>query len=527
MSLPFAYFPVGAAAQETSNPGSTVNAPSSIARLEPWSPDLRSSNITSLTQFPVGAQFSVRVNVTNPEQMTGYDVSVNYNITAGPNPLQALKTGLELFGSLMDPANPPAGCSVLVARNLIDMPPGRIRFAAVLVGGCSVSGTGTLFTLWFKVSRIGATSINIILTDSSGKTVTIILGPGPSFPELPFEPVNAYFRNKAGVPPVASFAFNPSNPARNQTVLFDASASYDPGNYSMPGKGIRRYYWFFGDLAFGYYLTADGVQASHVFTFSYNVPAVGSFSVHLVVWDVDNDLPSDHIEVVTILPGPREGLSINWSGYIVEGSVSSVSQVTGSWKVPSIVGSCPATDQHASFWVGIDGSNSPTVEQVGTESACISGQPQYFAWYEFYPKNPVLIKKMTLSPGDIITAQVSAKQDRFTVSIQDVTSGASFSKSERVKGAFRSSAEWIAEAPSNTSGIVPLANFGRIIFGHESTGQAGTCSVTIGGTNGPIGAFNPHIIVVVMVNSALVIKALPSTLSPDQSSFFVDWKSAL
>src|SRR5438046_6649382 len=62
--------------------------------------------------------------------------------------------------------------------------------------------------------------------------------------------------------------------------------------------------------------------------------------------------------------------STNWSGYAVTGASGSVSDAKGSWTVPAIQGSCPSTNQYSSFWVGIDGFSSGTVEQKIGRASC-------------------------------------------------------------------------------------------------------------------------------------------------------------
>jgi len=57
--------------------------------------------------------------------------------------------------------------------------------------------------------------------------------------------------------------------------------------------------------------------------------------------------------------------SSNWSGYAVTAGRSTVTDVKGSWIVPPV--SCSGSNQYASLWVGIDGYNSSTVEQIGTD----------------------------------------------------------------------------------------------------------------------------------------------------------------
>src|SRR5215471_21207636 len=97
---------------------------------------------------------------------------------------------------------------------------------------------------------------------------------------------------------------------------------------------------------------------------------------------------------------------------------------------------------------------------------------------------------MSIRPGDVIEAEVqySLATRRFTVTITDKTTGQSFSTSTKVNGAQRSSAEWIAEAPSSASGILPLADFGTVDFGVDP-GVANPDTAAVGGATGPIGSF--------------------------------------
>src|SRR5881296_4533327 len=210
--------------------------------------------------------------------------------------------------------------------------------------------------------------------------------------------------------------------------------------------------------------------------------------------------------------------STNWSGYAVTGPSGSVSDAKGSWTVPAIQGSCPSTNQYSSFWVGIDGFNSGTVEQTGTDSDCQNGAPTYYAWFEFYPHPSFLINGMAITPGDHMTAQASFSGRSFTVTITDTTTGASFSTSAKVRSAQRSSAEWIAEAPSSSGGILPLANFGTVSFS--------SCTATISGTTGTIGSFGAAVQQITMVTSSGTVKAQPSALSGSGDGFSVTWKSS-
>jgi hypothetical protein len=46
---------------------------------------------------------------------------------------------------------------------------------------------------------------------------------------------------------------------------------------------------------------------------------------------------------------------------------------------------CTSTRTLSSFWVGLDGFSSQTVEQTGSEVDCVHGQARYFGWFEMFP----------------------------------------------------------------------------------------------------------------------------------------------
>lgn len=187
-----------------------------------------------------------------------------------------------------------------------------------------------------------------------------------------------------------------------------------------------------------------------------------------------------------------------------------------------------ATNQYSSFWVGIDGYSSNTVEQTGTDSDCQSGKPTYYAWYEFYPQPSFIISSLTIRPGDTIFADVKyTSGNSFTIVIKDLTTGKSFSTSHKVSSAQRTSAEWIAEAPYS-GGILPLADFGTVSFGYDSTAVVSTCYATVSGVTRPIGSFGSSVQTITMVSqsSSTTIKAQPSALSSDGTSFSITWYHA-
>ncbi len=236
--------------------------------------------------------------------------------------------------------------------------------------------------------------------------------------------------------------------------------------------------------------------------------------------------------VGSILPAPdythapripmKDGTSANWAGYDIKGSPGSMTDVKGSWVVPAVA--CSGGSQYSSFWVGIDGDGSSTVEQIGTDSDCSSGIARYYAWYEFYPK-PSFSINMAIKPGDVMSGEVKyAGRGQFTVTLKDMTTGASYSKTAKVSSAQMSSAEWIAEAPSS-GGILPLANFGTAQFGYNYTGIPATNYATVNGVTGNMALFGSALQPITMVSSSGV-KAQPSSVSADGTSFSVQWASS-
>ena len=230
---------------------------------------------------------------------------------------------------------------------------------------------------------------------------------------------------------------------------------------------------------------------------------------------------------LTEAPKKKATDSGNWAGYAAATNLSepqsgSVSAVSGSWTVPAVTGSGTA---YSSVWVGIDGYSSSTVEQIGTESDVINGQPRYYAWYEMYPNGSVHITTMTVSPGDSISASVDyltqgAHADQFQLTITDAShANDSFTTYQSAPQAQRSSAEWIVEAPvsaSDTSDVLPLANFASVTFTNASA--------TISGVTGPIDCSSWQATAINMVNSGVTTASTSNlTDTAGASSFTVTW----
>jgi Peptidase A4 family len=213
-------------------------------------------------------------------------------------------------------------------------------------------------------------------------------------------------------------------------------------------------------------------------------------------------------------PGPST--STNWAGYAVSGGT--FTDVKGTWVEPAVT--CPTfRSSYSAFWVGlggfVGGDGNGGLEQIGTDSDCHFGSPEYSAWYEILPDVSTSIQ-LAISPGDTISAEVNTDLTSATLTITDDTTGQTFATQQTLSIVDATSAEWIAEAPAQCFGgdnclPLPLADFGTVFFSGSSTtenGHVGTISdaswtptsIQLGGRAGA---------------------AVPAALSPDGSGFSV------
>jgi hypothetical protein len=204
--------------------------------------------------------------------------------------------------------------------------------------------------------------------------------------------------------------------------------------------------------------------------------------------------------------GPTQLLSSNWSGYADVGS--GFDGVSATWVEPAIT--CGQAPTIAVFWVGIDGLFSGTVEQDGTLAECENGTPSYFTWWEMFPTNDIQVVGTT-NPGDSISAFVTRANDQYSLSVTDNNTGQGFDTSQTCTNCADSSVEWIAEAPSDSAGILPLAD-----FQHWSVTSATAASPAKGGV---ISTFPDYELT--MIDSMNVIEAAPSPLAAAGNAFGV------
>jgi hypothetical protein len=240
--------------------------------------------------------------------------------------------------------------------------------------------------------------------------------------------------------------------------------------------------------------------------------------------------------------GASVDISSNWSGYAVTGVGStanvastsmSFSDVTGTWTQP--VATCtPGLSTSAAIWVGLGGYTlgSNSLEQTGTSADCDgNGKATYYAWYELVPADSVTIK-LKIFAGDTVTSTVLIKGTDVLVQVKNRTRHTAFTKHLAMAEPDLTSAEWIAEAPSEctVSGFcrtVPLTNFGSLTFSKVAALGNG-----VGGTlNGAGWVATPIQLVPharrffgdVNASASSTAGAVPAGMSSDGRSFSVNW----
>ncbi|MDR3542992.1 MAG: G1 family endopeptidase [Desulfosporosinus sp.] len=162
--------------------------------------------------------------------------------------------------------------------------------------------------------------------------------------------------------------------------------------------------------------------------------------------------------------------SENWAGYIdTPASSCSDTSVSGSWVVPNI----SASQENAAVaqWIGLGGSSSPDLLQMGTSEQFENGQLVAEVFWEKLPAPAQTV--MTVPIGSTISASISPAANscltwnlKFTVNgqlhtqmIPPVTLSSSYAQG------IGTSAEWISEKPSDRNDQPnPFANMGTVAY---------------------------------------------------------------
>jgi hypothetical protein len=160
----------------------------------------------------------------------------------------------------------------------------------------------------------------------------------------------------------------------------------------------------------------------------------------------------------------------NWAGYVSSGGTYTT--VSGSWVVPAVSAGNDTASADAT-WIGIGGVSSDDLIQIGTQNVVEDGQVNTTGFFEQLPNSSVSLPEIDVNAGDTITANIAETSNgEWTVSIKDITNGESYSNIVDYNSS-QSSAEWIEEAPSDQSSVIPLDQFGSITFTNAMSTENG------------------------------------------------------
>jgi Peptidase A4 family len=217
-------------------------------------------------------------------------------------------------------------------------------------------------------------------------------------------------------------------------------------------------------------------------------------------------------------------ISENWSGYAAI-SNSKFTYAHSRFVQPSV--KCTGDPhQNVSAWVGLDGFTSGTVEQDGTDAFCGGKQhttPVYYAWYELFPAGSVRV--FNVKPGDVIDATAEFTGGKFELTIADLTSHRSVTKTAGCASCERSSAEWIVERPAECFGsglsncvLDALPNFKSLTL------TMNTAKTSSGGAAKPIGSFTNYPIAMIQpLNKGFISLDTAGGLNAAGDTFTVTW----
>jgi hypothetical protein len=216
--------------------------------------------------------------------------------------------------------------------------------------------------------------------------------------------------------------------------------------------------------------------------------------------------------------------SLNWAGYAVTPANPAITSVTSTFIVPS-AGLLPPG--FAATWVGIGGFSTSDLIQAGVGEQSLPSLPlvgaQYYPWYEMLPNAEVQLTgcagaagypgdaNCTVAPGDSMAVIIQQSGNNlWTIAFANTTRHWTWIQQFPYQSS-KSSAEWIAEAPTLAVLQTIIAPLSIVSFGPTSI-------YTQAGTSYTIAQGNPTKVV---LSPGFVNEATPSGLAKDGQSFNV------
>jgi len=172
--------------------------------------------------------------------------------------------------------------------------------------------------------------------------------------------------------------------------------------------------------------------------------------------------------------------SSNWSGAVLTAppAGSTFNAVSGQFTVPTPSVPSGAADgtYSASIWAGIDGdTDQNAILQAGIDITVTKSGSRlsysYDSWYEWLPNYATEFSSSAFSfkSGDVISISITTSTStKGTVTLDNITTGMTVSKSLSAPSSSAAlagqNAEWIVEDYEESGRLVPLADFGTVLW---------------------------------------------------------------
>lgn len=212
-----------------------------------------------------GVTFTVDIIVVDAIDLFGHSLKLEWNATL----LNYVNVTEGAF--IKENTESPEGTQFVSTLDEDDVGTDHLNIGCTTLGDYyGVSGSGVLATVEFEAEGSGDTPLHLF--DAKLRNHALFpIEPNTGAPNYFFTNLEDGRFVNVGVP-VASFEFSPSSPRVNQTIEFDASASYD----TTEDGYIAKYFWDFGDQT-------NATETDPYTTHEYEVG--GNFQISLTVYD--------------------------------------------------------------------------------------------------------------------------------------------------------------------------------------------------------------------------------------------------
>jgi hypothetical protein len=195
--------------------------------------------------------------------------------------------------------------------------------------------------------------------------------------------------------------------------------------------------------------------------------------------------------------------------------------VEATWLQPSI--RCHGlSPQSVTYWVGLGGYDETGLVQIGTESTCVNGHRLVSAWRESLPRQHFSVRLgLGIRVGHKIRAQVRwLGGTRYRLIVVDLSNGQHLTVDDSNAGVHRTSAEWIAEAPTGGCPkhchVVKMPEFGTVTFLDAWA--------TVAGRRVPLDGYGFTHVKMTMETSSGAVRSRVVSVAPSGTSIEVRWR---